>query len=205
MKSFAKLSLLMLLGFTAVEAVTLQQAKAGNQQAGVTTPDASSIGIDFTSPTFTGITAEAIRSNPALAAAIRRAITAQANILIAGTSPKSPVPGETVPPLSPAAASALKALLTATTSEAAATAVIAVAAQITSEVNLSAGTETAITAVAEAIAALVLSPDRLPEAIAAINALIESASRAELETLAKSPTFMALRQALEAAKTPVFL
>ncbi|MEL6777054.1 MAG: hypothetical protein AAFO06_07345 [Cyanobacteria bacterium J06597_16] len=221
MKSFAKLTLLTLLCCTAVEAVTHQQAKAGIEPAGVTTTGSGAIGINFSpalSVEATTSTSAGINSNANTVAALIAAIKGQAASFTPGAVPVSPVPRLTIPGLSSEGASSVQAALTATPANVEAVAT-ALATQISTEVSkasgggasggetsgvvLSAETTFALARVAEAVSALGASPANLPEAIAAINLLINTASRAELEALAKSPSFMAARQALVTARTVV--
>jgi len=209
MKSLIRFSLLAVACSVALDMASPLQANAGSAPAGTTTSGSSASGIEF-SPSL-GVAnssnpaaVSAILSQPAVVAAINNAISSISASLTPGSTPASPVPNQTVQPLSESAVAAVQAVLAATPNTIG-TAATALSNEISAEMSaelggtgVSAGTAARLADVAEAIATLSISPTSLPDAIKAINAAIDDASDAELEALAKSPSFLAARQAVTA-------
>ncbi|MEM9088948.1 MAG: hypothetical protein AAGC93_09415 [Cyanobacteria bacterium P01_F01_bin.53] len=218
MKFMIKLPMLALLCFTAIEIALPSQALAGSQ--GVTpTGDSSEVGAgDNFAPVGSGdlvpsanATVDTIEASPDIAAEIVAVVTSAATTLEVAISQgqsitvPSVIPGQPDLPLSEsAAATVVAALTTPPGTDAGIDAAIALAEQISAEANIvDSSVSIDVTTLAAAVSALAADPANLPDAIEAINALINSLSRAEMEALAKSASFAAISEVLEGANAVI--
>lgn len=199
MKAFVKFPLLSVLCFLAMGTTFSTAALAGSTTtSGADGESSSSIGVSF-SPTLTNVAnnvAAVISSNPQLAAALSQALTLAASDVGTGGSMSS-VGGVSVT-LSAEQASIIAQAISASAANGGIQQ--ALEQQLVSELS-SAGVTVNVTALAEALTGVSLSPENLPLAIAAMNALVKSASSEELRALANSPSITAIRQVLSAGNS----
>ncbi len=215
MKFMIKLPMMALLCFTALEIALPSQALAGSAPAGVTTGDSSEVGAgDNFAPVGPGdlvpsvnATVDTIEASPDIAAEIVAVVIDAATTLEISISQgqsitvPSVIPGQPDLPLPESAAAVVVAALTTPPgTDAGVDAAIALAEQISVEANsVDSSVSIDVTDLAVAVSSLAADPANLPEALEIIRALIFSLSRPEMEALAKSASYAAIKDVLESA------
>ncbi|MEL6552392.1 MAG: hypothetical protein AAFQ63_02850 [Cyanobacteria bacterium J06621_11] len=215
MKAFKKFPVLALLCFSAVGTTFSGAAIAGSTTtAGADAEPSSSIGVIFVPLENISATVTTILSSPALATAISNVIFATLTTLSGGGSLTSVggflvvLPANSADVITEAINSVIRLAENDDSEQIVATknlgqleesgnagTQLALEQQITDELAES-GVEMDVSPLVESIMGLGNSPERLPVATEAMNDLVMSASRVELEALASSPSITAIRQIL---------
>ncbi len=218
MKSFVKFPVLALLGLSALgTAFSGTAAIAGSTTTiGADAEPGSSIGVIFVPAEAVSAIVSAIRSSPQIAAAIINTISGVL-VSISGGGTLTSVGGLVVV-LTESSADLLIAVLSGALSladsgefeqflagkslrqikqDGESDLQMALEQQIADELALS-GVEMNVSRLVKSLMGLSDSPEKLPVATDAMNDLVESASREEMEALASSPSITAIRQVLTA-------